>query len=69
MENLCQGHGDVNYSPCIDLTQGYAAPEQQQLPPFEVVLNFSSAIHVLLYRFSSLISVLLKACIKKIAIS
>jgi hypothetical protein len=39
MENMSQGRGDVNYTPCIDLTQGYAAPEQQQIPPFEEVLN------------------------------
>jgi hypothetical protein len=35
---MSQGRGDVNYTPCIDLTQGYAAPEQQ-IPPFEEVLN------------------------------
>jgi hypothetical protein len=36
---MWQDQGDVNYTPCIDLTQGYAALEQQQIHPFEEVLN------------------------------
>jgi hypothetical protein len=49
MENMWQGLGDANYTPCIDLTEGYVTPEQQQIPPFEESLNLVLALLYLVY--------------------
>jgi hypothetical protein len=46
---MWQGLDDVNYTPCIDLTQSHAAPEQQQILPFEEVLNLVLALLYLVY--------------------
>jgi hypothetical protein len=48
-DNMWQGLDDVNYTPCIDLTQSHAAPEQQQILPFEEVLNLVLALLYLVY--------------------
>jgi hypothetical protein len=49
MENMWQGLSDANYTPCIDVTEGYVQPEQQQIPPFEEVLNLVLDLLYLVY--------------------